>query len=82
MTTMREKCARAMQASPAWPAVFDAGTANVLLDAVLSTLLEPDEGMVIAGMEIQRMRSDRRPSAADSRWLVQSFQAMIRKAKG
>jgi len=32
---MVERCAKAMQASPAWPAVFDAGSAQVLARAAI-----------------------------------------------
>lgn len=41
-----EQVARAMQASKAWPAVFDAGSAEELARAALSAIREPDEGMV------------------------------------
>lgn len=42
MTTTFDRMVRAMQASPAWPAVFDAGSARVLLIAALREVREPD----------------------------------------
>ena len=46
---MVERCARAMQASKAWPAVFDAGSAEVLARAVIEALMTPTPEMVEAG---------------------------------
>lgn len=42
MTTTFDRMVRAMQASPAWPAVFDAGSARVLLIAALREAAKPD----------------------------------------
>lgn len=47
--SMRERIARAMMRSKAWPVVFKSGSAELLADAILSELETPTEGMVDAG---------------------------------
>lgn len=46
MTTTFDRMVKAMQASPAWPAVFDAGSARVLLIAALREAREPSPEML------------------------------------
>jgi hypothetical protein len=73
--TMLDKLATAMQESPAWPAVFDAGTAQTLALAMLDAMQEPSEGMVeaaAAGLEGFNQRRDGDKAGAKLSW-----QAMI-----
>lgn len=44
--TMINRIATAMQSSPAWPAVFDAGTAEMLARVALETVREPTDAMI------------------------------------
>lgn len=44
------RVARAMRASKAWPAVFDAGSAEVLARAAIEAMMEPTEAMIVAGI--------------------------------
>lgn len=49
--TMINRITTAMQESPAWPAVFDAGTAETLARVALETVREPTEAMLVAAMD-------------------------------
>lgn len=46
---MINRIAKAMQSSPAWPAVFDAGTAETLARVALERVREPTDKMVHHG---------------------------------
>lgn len=52
MTGMLEKMARAMQRSPAWPAVYGAGTAETLSRAALQAIREPGQAAIERGSEV------------------------------
>jgi hypothetical protein len=45
MTTTLDRMVRAMQSSPAWPAVFEASSARTLIVAALKEAREPDKRM-------------------------------------
>lgn len=48
MSEMIERMAKAMQASKAWPAVFQAGAARELARVALVTIREPTDSMASA----------------------------------
>ena len=52
--TMINRIAKAMQSSPAWPAVFDAGTAETLARVALETVREPTHSMEMAALRASR----------------------------
>lgn len=74
--TMRERLIRAMQESPAWPAVFQAGTADALLDAILAELMEPGEGMKRAALNAMTNATVAEPKAAAWDAIV-AYRAML-----
>ena len=75
---MLERCARAAQESPAWPAVYGAGTARVIARAVIEALMEPTPEMLASGAnEIRRFDRDREFADAGASAV---FQAMLRTA--
>jgi len=51
MTTTLEKMARAMQASPAWPAVYGAGTAEALVRSALMAIRVPGDDLMRTGLD-------------------------------
>lgn len=81
MGQMIEKCARAMQASKAWPAVFDAGTAEVLAAAVIDALMEPTEAMLEAAIAPYRDKNSAEFTDIMREAVAGYFRAMLSKAK-
>ncbi len=65
-----ERMARAMQESPAWPAVYDAGTAHTLARAALMAIREPDLMTTVAGAKVivKEMKGDEDYFAAKGAW--------------
>jgi len=51
MTDLLSRISKAMQESPAWPAVFDAGTAQELARVAVEAMREPTDAMISAGVE-------------------------------
>ncbi len=85
MTTTFDRMVRAMQASPAWPAVFDAGSARVLLIAALREAREPDNSALEASWRNTReVKPDERmacllaePRMAHKVKMLRRWRAMI-----
>lgn len=86
MTTMRDRCKRAIMRSDAWSSFFDDEAAGVFADAVLDELANPSEAMVEAAFGMtysgfQQSCMDRSARRAAVVRTGDAFTAAIRAAK-
>lgn len=74
---MVRRMAKAMQSSPAWPAVFKGGSAEILAVAALKAMKDPTPEMFTAG---QKAVSRMDPKAVKTVDWEEVWAAMIREA--